>query len=84
MKQELNKIIKNRFNKETKIWDNVHFNKYKDIISWEIFKRKDLTKKHLFKNYKNKKIKILEIGCGAGNNLYKTKNDKILQTQIQK
>lgn len=62
-----NNKVKNRFNLEVKEWKD--YDSTKDIISWERFKRYDILKNILLKNFSDKKISILEIGCGAGKNI---------------
>lgn len=64
-----NSKIKKRFDGETEIWKKYHNKNIKTIIDKEIFERKQITKKYLLENYKNTNIRILEIGCGTGNNL---------------
>lgn len=68
-KLDPNQISISRFNNEAEKWDNYGRNKNIDIISWESYKRREIVKKFLISNFKNKPLKILEIGCGAGNNL---------------
>lgn len=66
----LNKnIIRNRFDNETDKWSSYEKNKFNDIIGWEVYRRKMLVYEYLNKNFADKNIKILEIGCGAGGNI---------------
>lgn len=65
-----------RFDNEVDAWIKVHNKKLKNIISWEVYLRKKLTNNFLKDKYHNKKINILEIGCGAGENVsYLSKNE---------
>ena len=65
--KNMNILSRDRFNKEVVDWSNI--NKNKDIISWERYVRLQLAKQYLLKNYAGKKISILEVGCGAGQNI---------------
>ena len=77
-----NNKVKKRFNSEINKWKKYHTEPIKDIIGQEIQKRKSIIKNFLEKKYKGKNIKILEIGCGAGNNLIEIANlDKNWETR---
>ncbi len=65
---DYNKLTKQKFNQETNKWDTVHQRKISNIMEWEVFSRKNITN-NIIKKVEGKNISILEIGCGAGNNL---------------
>ena len=68
-KDDLHDVVEKRFDREVKRWDSYHDKEINDIIDWEVYKRKEIAKKVILKKFMNKKCSILEIGCGAGNNL---------------
>ena len=61
--------VARRFDGETQIWDDVHSSNILEIIQWEVYRRKEITREHLVSNFKGRSISILEIGCGSGKNL---------------
>jgi len=73
-----NKITKQRFDLEVYKWEKYHKKELKSIISYEILKRKEITKNIISNNFSKKSINILEIGCGTGDNLFEiVKSNKL-------
>ena len=66
---DMNQHVVERFNREADVWHQVHSNHARDIIQWEIKKRKLLARDFIHQQFRNKPAAILEVGCGAGRNL---------------
>ena len=79
--------VQERFDNEAKFWKDI-YSKLDDIISLEAYQRKEYAKSKIDEVYDNKKIKILDIGCGAGKvihdvTLSKTREGKGVDISIE-
>ena len=69
-----NNIVNNFFSKHSNSWIYNGYNN--DGYNYPVAaKRLSLVKKILFKNFRNKKLKILDIGCGGGHVSLELAND---------
>jgi SAM-dependent methyltransferase len=64
--KQMQNDVEKRFNNEVKSWEQKENHSSNNIIAYEVEKRKEILIKILIKNYQNKKIRILDIGCGTG------------------
>lgn len=63
------RLVAARFEGEADTWRQVHSKRIKDIIQLEIARRKAIAREFIQQQFGGKPISILEIGCGAGQNL---------------
>jgi SAM-dependent methyltransferase len=58
-----------RFDQEAEIWNEIHSGEARDIIQWEIVRRKVFAREFIRQRFHDRPAAILEVGCGAGRNL---------------
>lgn len=69
VKKTLPHSVQSRFDQETTLWNSYHQDGEPTLVHREIVLRKQLTKKLLLERYQGQSIRILEVGCGTGENL---------------
>jgi SAM-dependent methyltransferase len=61
--------VRERFDREPGSWQTSHEAPVRDIIAWEVARRKQLALEALRERFGGRPARILEVGCGAGDNL---------------
>jgi SAM-dependent methyltransferase len=61
--------VQARFDQETELWTTYHQESERTIVHREINLRKKIVKEQLVQFFAGQKIRLLEVGCGTGENL---------------